>query len=326
MKKVSIVGIGMDGINTLTKQAKSVIASADMIIGAKRMTDSFSAKKKSVFNSHDSVEIAELIRRCEFESIAVLMSGDCGFYSGAQKLIPLICDIETEIIAAVSSPVYFCSRLKKSWQDAHFVSLHGAAAGIARNVAAHEKTFFLLGGALSAGDVCSRLCEYGLGNADVFIGENLSYKNERISCGRAKDFAGLKFEKLSVILVENSDYEKCVKIGIADTDFIRGNVPMTKSEVRSIVISRLNICRDSICWDIGSGTGSVSVEMAMQCPDGTVFSIEKKQEAIELTDKNSKKFMCDNINIIKGEAPEALNNLPSPACVFIGGSTEKSAR
>ena len=323
MKKVSIIGIGMDGKKTLTAEAENIIKSADVLIGAKRMTNGFSQVGKPVWNSYNDTEIAEFIHSCQHENIAVLMSGDCGFYSGAQKLIPLISSIETEVISAISSPVYFCSKLKNTWQDVHFVSLHGAVSNIARNVATYKKTFFLLGGQISAKDVCKRLCKYGLENVTAHIGENLSYENERILSGKAREFINVQTESLAVMLVENPDYEKGIKSGIADDEFIRGKVPMTKSEVRGIVISKLEICHDSICWDIGCGTGSVSVEMAIQCYDGTVYAIEKNSEAIDLTDKNRMKHKCDNIEIIEGKASGILADLPAPDCVFIGGSSGK---
>ena len=109
--------------------------------------------------------------------------------------------------------------------------------------------------------------------------------------------------------------------GIPDSAFIRDKVPMTKEEIRTVSLSKLRLGRDSVCYDIGAGTGSVSVEMALRAPYGKVFAIEKKELAFELLKKNKKKFAAENLILIQGTAPEALEELPAPDQVFIGGSS-----
>lgn len=159
-KKIKIIGIGMDGIKTLTAEGAAAADSAELIIGSKRITEPFLGTDKEIFVSYKTEEIAEYIKNSEYKNIAVLMSGDCGFYSGTEKLLPLLCEYETEVICGISAPIYFCSKIKIPWQDMRFVSLHGADANIVRNVCAHGKTFFLLGGKITPSDVCKRLCEY----------------------------------------------------------------------------------------------------------------------------------------------------------------------
>lgn len=106
-----------------------------------------------------------------------------------------------------------------------------------------------------------------------------------------------------------------------DNAFIRGKVPMTKSEVRAISISKLSLSLDSILYDIGAGTGSVSVESAMQLPFGMVYAVEQKEEAIELIHKNREKFGVDNIEVVRGHAPDALVSLKTPTHAFLGGTS-----
>ena len=91
--------------------------------------------------------------------------------------------------------------------------------------------------------------------------------------------------------------------------------------MRSVSLSKLRLTEDSICYDVGAGTGSVSVEMALRADQGQVFAIEKKEEAAALLEENKQKFAVDNLEIIKGEAPQALENLPAPTHAFIGGSS-----
>lgn len=319
-KKIFIVGTGMDGALTLTREGENAVKNADLLIGAERMMKPFESLNKPCLCEYKSEIIAEYIRNSDCEKIAVLMSGDCDFYSGAQKLLNLLSDMDTEVICGISSPVYFCSKIKIPWQDMHFSSLHGRNANAARLVSRYEKNFFLLGGDMTVSHLCQRLCEYGLENVTVYVGENLSYDNERIFTGSAKELTGLHTDKLCVAVVMNPQYEKNIRIGIDDSEFIRDKVPMTKSEVRCAVISKLEIGRDDVCWDIGCGSGSVSVEMAMQCENGTVYAVDKNETAVRLTEQNSRRFACDNIQVIESDASHAAETLPVPDCVFIGGS------
>lgn len=321
--KIYIAGIGMDGQKTLTAEALSAIKNADVLIGAQRMLEPFAQLGKRTYASWRSDEIADFLRKSSFENAVVLMSGDCGFYSGAGKLISALNGFDAEVICGIPSPVYFCSKIGVDWNDMRFISLHGLTGNIVRNVCRNKRCFFLLGGETSPSDICRTLCDYNMSKIRVYIGENLAYKNEKIYKGSASDFTALQTEKLCVMITENPDFERGILSGISDDSFIHGNVPMTKSEVRSAIISKLELGSDNVCWDIGSGTGSVSVEMALQAYDGQVFSVDKNPEAIELTKKNAVKFGCDNIKIISGTAPGCLPDFPAPDRVFIGGSCGK---
>lgn len=318
--KVYIVGTGMEGRKTLTEEAKAIIENAEVLIGARRMVEPYMGMNKKFFISWKSEEIADYLCGKSFTSAAILVSGDCGFYSGAEKFVQLISDIDTEIICGISSPVYFCSKIQKPWQDMKFISLHGTDGNIVRNVCKNELCFFLLGGNITPAHICRKLCEYGLREVKIYIGENLGYENERILQGTAAELTELEFGTLTVAVAENPEYEHGTVSGIPDENFIRGRVPMTKSEVRSTVISKLDIGRNDLCWDIGCGTGSVSVEMAMQCFDGEVYSVDKNEDAVGLTRDNALKFGCDNIRITVGNAPEILEAFPAPDRVFVGGS------
>lgn len=322
MKKVYIIGIGMNGQETLTQQAETAIESANCLIGAKRMLEPFAALGKPEFSSWNSAEISGFIMDSGYANFAVLMSGDCGFFSGAEGLLKALPDsVQTEIICGISSPVYFCGKLRIPWQDIPTVNLHGKASNIARNAAKYPRCFFLLGGNIGAKEVCQRLCEYGLGTLTVHIGERLGYPQERILSGTAEEFTDIITDPLSVLLTENSNPENGIRSGIPDDEFVRDKVPMTKSEVRALVISKLGIAPENIVWDIGCGTGSVSLEMALQCYNGAVYAIDNNPAASVLTRRNSVKFHCDNITVKTGSAPDEIADFPAPDKVFIGGSS-----
>lgn len=319
-KKIVVIGTGMDGNATMTAEAAETVRQAQLIIGAKRVISPFENTGREIFISYDPKEIAQHIAETAHENIAVLMSGDCGFYSGAEKLLPLLSGFDVRVICGISSAAYFCGRIGVSWSDAELVSLHGRSGNIVRRVCSHEKTFFLLGGDIAPKDVCRRLCEYGLGDVDIFIGENLSYENERLTHGRASELIEIERDKLCVLMAVNPRHERYLRGCIPDSEFIRGRVPMTKSEVRGIAVNKLSIPKNGVVWDIGCGTGSVSVEAALRCECGTVYAVDRSEEALELTDKNRKKFGCDNIELIAGSGAEAAKALPKPDSVFIGGS------
>ena len=319
--KVFIVGTGTEGEASLTKRAGEVIQSAGILIGAERMLTPFRELGKEMFCSYRPAEIADKIRNCGCDTAAVLMSGDCGFFSGAKKLLSLLEDVETELIAGISSMQYFCSKTGVSYEKMKFISLHGRESSIAVNVKLNECCFFLLGGKITAAGVCERLCRYGMPDARVCIGSDLGYPQERIISGTAEELRDTEVSGLSVMTAENSSFSGHIPSCIDDSLFIRGNIPMTKSEVRCIAVSKLGIRKDSVVWDIGCGTGSVSVEAAYCCHDGAVFSFDKKPEAVSLTEENSRIFGCDNIFVYEGSCPEILKDAPKPDKVFIGGSS-----
>lgn len=167
-----------------------------------------------------------------------------------------------------------------------------------------------------------RLADAGFAHLTVHVGQRLGYPDEAICHGTVAELMDHQFDSLSVLLVENPDWESYVVThGLPDEAFDRDETPMTKSEVRSISLSKLALTQGAIVYDIGSGSGSVSVECALQARCGKVYAIEMKEKAIALTRRNAKKFHLSNLEVIAGTAPEALEDLPAPTHAFIGGST-----
>ena len=127
---------------------------------------------------------------------------------------------------------------------------------------------------------------------------------------------------MSVICAWNPNAKTALTThGLPDDAFTRGKAPMTKTEVRTVSLAKLCLKEDSVCYDIGAGTGSVSVEMGLRASQGSVYSIEKKEDALVLLEENKKKFALDHMRIIAGTAPEAMEELPAPTHAFIGGSS-----
>ena len=317
---IDLVGTGMEGSATLTAEAALAIRKAELLIGAQRMLDAVPEDGRKRICSYDAQKIADLISCEPVSRAAILLSGDVGFFSGAKRLMQTLQGHDILLIPGISSVPYFCAKIAVSWEDLCIVSLHGQDSSIAVHVLTNERTFFLLGGLVTASQVCDRLCAFGLGTVRVSIGSRLGYPDEQIFTGTAQELTTVKCSRLSVMIVENPLYLGYLPCCIPDAEFIREHVPMTKAEIRGISVSALNIGKNSICWDIGCGTGSVSVEMALRCPRGHVYALDKNPAAIALSRENMRRFSCDNITVIEAAAPEGLENFPVPDCVFLGGS------
>lgn len=315
--KIYLIGIGMG--NTLTLRAQQLIENADVIIGAKRMLESIN-EAKTIFCSYKPDEIKEYLRDKPFERVCILLSGDTGFYSGAKKLVEALGEYELELVAGISSVAYFFARLNKSWENTKLLSLHGRNDNVILYVKSYESVFVLLNRGEDIKVLCEKLCLYNMGNVVLHIGENLSYENEKITICKANEINSFNFSSLCVVLIENKNACNKSLYGLKDEEFIRGNVPMTKGEVRALSISRLELNKSSVLYDIGAGTGSVAVESALKLLNGKVYAVEKNSEAIELIKKNKIKFGADNLEIIEGVAPQVLESLPTPTHAFVGGS------
>ena len=168
--------------------------------------------------------------------------------------------------------------------------------------------------------MCRELQEYGLNHVQIHIGERLGYPQERILSGTPAQIRQGSYEDLCVVLIENPECFSGVRACIDDGEFVRGKPPMTKSEVRCLSVAKLQLPKDAVVYDVGAGTGSVTVEIALQAADGMVYAIERQAEACWVIEQNKRKFQTSNIQVIKGSAPEALTDLPVPTHAFIGGS------
>lgn len=331
-RKLFVVGIGMGG-QTLTGEAVSAIQSADAVFGAPRMVEEASRYipcDAQRFEIYEKKKILDKIDECGFERSVLMVSGDVGFYSAAEAFMSdagVSESFDAEFVAGISSVSYFAAKCGFSWQDAALISCHGRRGNIVDAVRRSRLTFALTGGNVS--ELAGSLVAAGFGDLKIYLGERLGMEGERITFATAWDMIGASADSLSVIIAENPEFDERVRFGISDDEFVRGDVPMTKSNVRSVIMSKLAIRPSDRCIDIGCGTGSVTVEMALAAYRGSVLGVDISAEAVELTRENLKNFHIGNAEVVNADArgwleseefDGLLQNNGNFDAAFIGGT------
>ena len=330
MLKVNVIGIGPGNPDLLTGAARQAIAESTILAGDKRMVGQFGEGKK-VYPTIKLSELTEIaaVADAEKDVLGILVSGDVGFFSLAKTIAGKLPQCDVQRYCGISSLVYFASKLQMSWDDAKIISMHGRQQNLISAVLQNRKVFSLTGGDNSPQVLCRALCEQGLGEVQVHVGSDLSYQEEKIVSGTAAAIAQGEFPSLSVMMILNDKAGGPIRRnvhGLDDSLFLRGKAPMTKQEIRAVSISKLQPQPDDVIYDIGAGTGSCSVELALQAPLGKLYAFEMKEDALELLRLNKERFHCDNMEIIAGEASEKIEETPVPDCAFIGGSSGNMAK
>lgn len=320
--RVTLASLGGGREETMTAECIAALRSAGCILGAKRLLEHL--PQGCTDDRIAAVKPQELLNAilAQEGDCVVAYSGDAGFYSGARGLLPLLAerDIPAQVLPGVSSVQLLSARLGLPWQDWELVSAHGADCDPVAAVSKGKPAFFLTGGALGPGELCRRLTEAGLGALSVTVAENLASPEEDITFSTAAELADQSFASLSVLLAEAAPSAEPRCPGLPDEAFIRGQVPMTKQEVRAAALAKLAVRPGDTLWDVGAGTGSVSVELALAAPRGRVYAVECQEEACALIRDNRQKFSAWNLQLVEGRAPQALQDLPAPDAVFIGGT------
>lgn len=202
-RKAYVIGTGCGDIGQLTFDAKRAIEESECLIGAKRILDGFGimSTSKKTFSGYRADEISRYLADNRPETAALLFSGDIGFYSGASGIGEVLKDYEIICIPGISSAAYFCDRLGIPWQDVRFLSCHGRSLDISKELTEGAKLLILMGDEDDAGRICTELCKLKSGAARVFIGEKLSYPDEKITEGTAEELINVTTDPLSVMLI-----------------------------------------------------------------------------------------------------------------------------
>ena len=320
LKSINIIGAGL-GAASLTADAAAALAKSQAVFGAERLLEEYGkftagTEKYAVY---DPQKIYDAVALSDKSVFSVLVSGDPGFYSAATRLRDVFSEgFDLKVYPGISSLNAMFAAIGRPWQNAALCSLHGRDCNAVEMVRRNRETFFLTG--KNTGELADRLCDAGYGDIKLWVGQDLGSDSQKVISCSAAELKDMELSSLTVVVAENPDADASVRTGIPDEEFLRGEVPMTKSEIRAVSLSKLGISPEMTCADIGAGTGSCTVEMALSAWKGRVYAIETDPEGVELIKANCRKFHIGNVEIIEGLAPAAMQDMPAVDAAFVGGS------
>ncbi len=334
--EIILAGVGMGSKSCLTGEVLGAIESADILLGAERMIAAYQPRleKRPFYTASQIIpylkEIQENGAMPDGGKVVILFSGDSGFYSGCQGLYRALqeeieedrLEADVRILPGISSVAYLAACIGESYQDAGLCSMHGKQLPhLAAGIKTEKKTFLLTSGVKDVNRLGKLLLDAGLEKCEISVGFQLSYPEQKVSKLTPKECLELTEDGLYCCCIRNPEAEKKVLThGKRDDAFIGDKVPMTKEEVREVSICKLHLHKGAVVYDIGSGTGSVAMEIAGLSDDIQVYAIEKKKEAVSLIKRNKERFQLENVEVMEADAPEGLSDLPVPTHTFIGGS------
>jgi precorrin-6Y C5,15-methyltransferase (decarboxylating) len=348
LNRVLIVGIGDDGVASLPVASMQKMQEAEILFGGERHLSFFPrhpAEKVPI--KSNLKEIAEAIReQLGKKRMAVIASGDPNFYGIAKYLIGKLGKESVEILPNVSSMQLAFARIRESWDDAVFASCHARPIdGIVDLVRRNAKVGLFTDDENTPAQIARVLKGHGIPNCAAIVCENLGGRDERVTETDRDRLTEMTFSPLNVLIlkrdsngVEKEKRESEIERGSeGEIEWTFGRPEeafahrkpklglITKAEVRVISLAKMRLRSCSVVWDIGAGSGSVSIEAARMVTAGKVFAIEKNEEDVGLIKENVDRFKTPNVTVLHAKAPDGLDALPDPDAVFIGGSGSRMA-
>ena len=335
---IQVVGIGLDGAAGLSASVRAIVDQADLLVGSDRHLANFPdhpAEKWALQSFKSLIErIHRRLSQSNAETIVVLASGDPLFFGLGRLLLEELPPEHLTFHPNTSAIQLACSRIKVPWQDAQLVSTHGRTLGRLTQVLKQgaEKIVVLTDGVNTPNAIAKLLLELDLpGEHQIWVCENLGGPDERVRSFAPKALIDQTFASLNVVVLlwrpavelESLEPNDLPAFGLPDSLFLsfrdRPGL-ITKREVRVLILAELALGPGQIVWDIGAGTGSVSIEIGRLYPQSKVFAVEKTAIGASLIRQNCQRFRVNTITPIHDKAPEALADLPCPDRIFIGGS------
>ena len=328
MCEIIIAGVGTGGFLHLTPEVQNAIKDSDTIIASKVHTNLIPSNSNKNIILLEDFKLKNVFKKIsELKKVLILVSGDTGIFS----LMPLIKknfpNANIKVMAGLSAMQILCAKLNETWNDAIIFSGHGRILNIGEflNTVERNEKVILFCDNKNSPDSISRIMDTKILDSErklkIFIGEDLDMPSEKIYAGTVKEFVNKDFSSYSIMLIKNSEPFKYFNLP-RDFEFERlKNIPMTNENTRQIILSRLDFSDgNKIFWDIGAGTGSISISVALKNLSCEVHAIELKEDAVNLIKLNAAKFKLHNIKIHSGRAENIIKNLPVPQNIFIGGS------
>lgn len=333
--QIVLAGIGMGSGDSRTIALQKVLQQTDYLFGAARMIEGINPKKEkfAYYLLKDILPVLERIQKenTGLQRVCILFSGDTGFFSGCEKLyqgLKVLENAKVTVLPGISSLSALAAGVGVNWSDVLIISAHGVEKEkwipkVLYGIRQGRKVFLLTSGPEDLQKVGEVLIKAKLSQqVSIHVGYQLSYPEEHIFAATAQECLEIQKSGLYVgLLIPEEGITKAqITPGWKDEAFLRDKVPMTKEEVREISIAKMGLTRDAVVYDIGSGTGSVALEMAALSPEIQVYAIECNPDAVRLIQENMEHAGIYNISLKEGMAPEVLSDLPTPTHAFIGGS------
>jgi precorrin-6B C5,15-methyltransferase / cobalt-precorrin-6B C5,C15-methyltransferase len=338
-QKISIIGIGDDGLDGVPAAARKLIEAADLLIGAERtlaLLPAGKAERLAVGANLD--EAVAKIAAAPNKQIAVLASGDPLFYGLARYLGDKLGKDRFAVVPHVSSMQLAFARVMESWEEAYLTDVaNHRLDNVVERIRTATKVGLFTSEAAPPNAVAKALLARDIDYFSAYVCENLGSPDERVTQGELAEIAGMSFAPLNVmILVRKPDVpDRPVdmvghrRFGNPDEAFLQSKPKqglLTPAEVRSLALAELDLGPRSIVWDVGAGSGSVSIEAAQLASDGTTYAIEMDAEDHALIEQNAQRFGVKNVVAVLGRAPEVFTDLPGPDAVFAQGSGREISR
>ena len=314
-----MVGAGIQGWEGFGAKALEVIGKAEVLIGHQRLLDIFPdfAGEKRVMD--DISLMLDYLKTTE-KLVVVLGSGDPNFFGIGRFLLRNLPKERIEIFPNVTSVQYAFAQIKTPWDDAVFVSVHGRGLKTAIDrIVASEKIAILTDGVNTPAAIAKELISRGAEGYEAWLCEDLGLPTEKFTKTDVKGLVAIAASRLNILILIKA-WEPTLAhypiLGIADEEFATAKKLITKQEVRAVTLAKLQLQDDLVLWDIGAGSGSVSIEAENLMPNGKVFALEKNPQYLSFIRENLKKFVARNIVLVEAYAPEGLDDLPDPDRVF----------
>ncbi len=328
---INVVGIGLSPAD-LTSRALSIIQRADILVGGRRHLAYFPehTAQRIVLDRNVERTLGEVKQQFPGKNIAILASGDPNFFGVAPLAYKVFGKKNVGIVPNITAFQAACARIKENWEDAVFVSLHGRSLTQLNRISPESRCIIIYCDGVNSP---ARVARHLIGRNKAFktcrawVFENLGQANERVTTGKLEQLQPRTFAPLSMMIVKNSAAGNArstlMPLGIPDAAFCFSGSMITKRDVRLLVISRLGCDGSKVLWDVGAGSGSISIEAACLYSDIEIYAVEKDRQRFAQLQKNINKFKTGGVQPVFGIAPAILKALPDPQSVFIGGSGGK---
>ena len=334
--KVYIIGIAPEGISSLSAATRRIIERGELIFGGERILRMLPPDgKKKITVKNNLNEITNLIKaNSGIKRMVVLASGDPGFFGIARYLTAKLGKDAVEIIPNVSAMQTAFARIKESWEDAVFASTHSRPIeDIVNTVRTNHKIGILTDNKHTPSAIAEVLLKHGVDGYRAYVCQNLGEKGEKVTEADLRTLPGKKFPPLNILILIKKTSRKSHTaqprlLGILDAEFYQRKPKeglITKQEVRAVSLAKMGLTDESIVWDIGAGSGAISIEASFLTTKGSVYAIEKNDADVAIIKKNIRKFQATNVQVFQTFAPDNLDKLPDPTAVFIGGSGGRMA-